>query len=261
MGGMRLSTTETSGRSLDDRLTELTEACRILEMEGHGEMTLGHMSIRDPDDRGAWIKRSDISFAEVRGPDDFVLVDYDGKVLAGSGARHAEWPIHTEIYRARPEIQSVAHTYPFYASVLGATAAPIAAVTRECCYFEGRVARYSLTSNLISTPELGRGVADVLGPHYVMLMHNHGVTFCGRNVAECLVVGLMLERVCNVMVVLNASGLDWSAAREAGEMQPAVGVIPEHETARFWNYYRRKLVRVASQMPVRVAHGISRNAG
>jgi len=260
MGGMRLSTTETSGRSLDDRLTELADACRILEMEGHGDMTLGHMSLRDPDDRGAWIKRSGISFAEVRGPDDFVLVGYDGTILAGSGARHAEWPIHTEIYRARPEIQSVAHTYPFYASVLGATAAPIAAATRESCYFEGRVARYSVTSNLITTTALGSGLAEALGPHYAVLMHNHGVTFCGRNIPECLVIGLMLERVCSVMVTLNASGLDWSPAREAEEMQPAVGVIPEYQTARFWNYYRRKLARVASRMPVRVVQQNPRNA-
>ena len=32
------------GQSLD----ELARACRILEMEGHGDMTLGHVSFRDP---------------------------------------------------------------------------------------------------------------------------------------------------------------------------------------------------------------------
>jgi len=256
---MRLSTTETSGRSLDDRLTELAEACRILAMEGHGNMTLGHLSIRDPDGRGAWIKRRGISLAEVGGPDDFLLVGYDGKVSAGSRARHDEWPIHTEIYRVRPEIQSVAHTYPFSASVIGATAAPIAAVTREACYFEGRVARYSVTSNLISTTELGRGLAEALGPHYAVLMHNHGAAFCGRNIAECVVVGVMLERVCKALVALNASGLDWSQAREVEEMQPAVGLIPEHETARFWNYYRRKLARMASRTEAQVARQSTRN--
>ena len=28
---------------------ELARACRILEMEGHGDMTLGHLSLRDPE--------------------------------------------------------------------------------------------------------------------------------------------------------------------------------------------------------------------
>jgi hypothetical protein len=30
-------------------LTEAARACRILEMEGHGDMTLGHFSLRNPD--------------------------------------------------------------------------------------------------------------------------------------------------------------------------------------------------------------------
>ena len=243
MGGMRLSTGNILAQSLEARLSELVEACRILEMEGHGNMTLGHLSLRDPDGRGAWIKRRGISLGEVCGPEDFVLIAHDGKILAGTGARHAEWPIHMEIYRARPEIQTIAHTYPFYGSVIGATAAPITAVTREACYFERRVARYSKSSNLITTPELGRGLVEVLGPHYAVLIHNHGVAFCGRSTAECVVIGIMLERVCKAIVVLSGTSLDWSPAREAAEMQPAVGVIPEHETARFWNYFRRKLAK------------------
>lgn len=249
MGGMRVSTNNILGPSLEARLSELGEACRILAMEGHGNMTLGHLSLRDPDGRGVWMKRRGISLGEVRGPEDFLLIADDGAVLAGSGAHHAEWPIHTEVYRSRPEIHAIAHTYPFYGSVIGATAAPIMAVTREACYFDGRVARYSETSNLITTPELGRGLAGVLGPHYAVLMHNHGVAFCGRSTAECVVVGIMLERVCKAIVVLNGTSLDWSPAREAAEMQPEVGVIPEHETARFWNYFRRKLARSGGPVP------------
>ena len=33
---------------LRQSLDELARACRILEMEGHGDMTLGHLSLRDP---------------------------------------------------------------------------------------------------------------------------------------------------------------------------------------------------------------------
>lgn len=44
------------GQSLD----ELARACRILEMEGHGDMTLGHVSLRDPEGRGFWLKRNRI---------------------------------------------------------------------------------------------------------------------------------------------------------------------------------------------------------
>src|SRR6266567_3710012 len=87
-------------------LDELARACRILEMEGHGDMTLGHLSLRDPQRRGFWLKRNRIGLGEVLGADDFVLVDWDGRQLAGSGGRHSEWPIHSEILRMRPDVQS-----------------------------------------------------------------------------------------------------------------------------------------------------------
>ena len=49
-------------------LLQLSQACRILEMEGHGDMTLGHVSVRDPDGRGFWLKRNRIGLGEVLGP-------------------------------------------------------------------------------------------------------------------------------------------------------------------------------------------------
>ena len=96
-------------------LDELARACRILEMEGHGDMTLGHLSFRDPEGHGFWLKRNRIGLGEVMGVGDFVLVDWDGQQLAGSGGRHSEWPIHSEILRMRPDVHVVAHTHPFHA--------------------------------------------------------------------------------------------------------------------------------------------------
>ena len=99
---------------LRQSLDELARACRILEMEGHGDMTLGHLSLRDPEGRGFWLKRNRIGLGEVMGAGDFVLVDWDGQQLAGSGGRHSEWPIHSEILRMRPDVHVVAHTHtPF----------------------------------------------------------------------------------------------------------------------------------------------------
>jgi L-fuculose-phosphate aldolase len=74
-------------------------AYRILDMEGHTDLTQGHLSIRDPDGRGFWMKRTGIAFFEIKKRDDFVLVDLDGHRMAG---KVGEWPIHAEIFRSRP---------------------------------------------------------------------------------------------------------------------------------------------------------------
>src|SRR5690606_39927340 len=79
---------------LREQLDQLATACRILEMEGHGDMTLGHLSLRDPEGRGFWLKRNARGLGEIMSSDDFVLVDFDGNKLDGEGGRHSEWPIH-----------------------------------------------------------------------------------------------------------------------------------------------------------------------
>ena len=87
--------------NIREQLEKAARACRVLEMEGHGDMSLGHLSLREATGRGFWMKRNRIGLGEVLGPDDFILCDFDGKQLAGSGGRHSEWPIHSEIFRAR----------------------------------------------------------------------------------------------------------------------------------------------------------------
>ena len=74
-----------------EALDELACAHRVLEMEGHGDSHLGHVSWRDPGGQGFWMKRHDIMMGEVMGPDDLLLIDMaDGTVL-GSCNQGGTW--------------------------------------------------------------------------------------------------------------------------------------------------------------------------
>jgi L-fuculose-phosphate aldolase len=148
--------------SIEQELTELARASRILELEGHGDMSLGHVSLRDPGGRGFWMKRNRIGLGEVLGPADFVLVTFDGEKIDGEGGRHSEWPIHSEIFRNRPDVQVVAHTHPFYCSVLSASSEPLLPFTLEADYFI-EVPRHEDDVALITTREEGQSLAKALG--------------------------------------------------------------------------------------------------
>src|SRR6185312_16275582 len=84
-------------------------ACRVLGAQGQSDMVWGHVAIRDDAGRGVWIKAHLRGFEEVT-PDDVLLIDWDGKVLEGNGRRHGEFPIHTEIMAARPDVNFTVHT-------------------------------------------------------------------------------------------------------------------------------------------------------
>jgi ribulose-5-phosphate 4-epimerase/fuculose-1-phosphate aldolase len=243
-----MSLSEPQARS-ETRLDELARACRILEMEGHGDMTLGHLSMRDPEGRGFWMKRNRIGLGEVMGPDDFVLVDWDGNQIAGSGTRHSEWPIHSEILRARPDVEVVGHTHPFHACVFSASVEPLQAFTLDADYFID-VPRHDDDVALITTKDEGVAVARSLGAGFVVFMGNHGVTFCGTTVAHATCVGVFIEKACKIQLAGQAAGfrsrMPEPATREKRRSQIMTPVHWDHS----WNYFCRKLEARDGNTPV-----------
>jgi L-fuculose-phosphate aldolase len=229
-----------ASKSLRESLEKLARACRILEMEGHGDMSLGHLSLRDPEGRGFWMKRNRAGLGEIVGPEDFVLVDMDGKKIAGEGGRHTEWPIHSEILRLRPDVQVVAHTHPFHACVFSASTEPLQPYTLDADYFVD-VPRFADAAALIATPEEGGALAAALAGHFVVLMANHGVTFCGTSIEHATCVGIFFEKACKAQLAARSAALEVSlpsrAVRERRHAQIMTPVHVEHS----WNFFSRKL--------------------
>lgn len=236
---------------LEEALRKLARAQRVLARHGHAHMSLGHMSLRDPGGRGFWLKARGMGLEEVTGPSDFILLDLDGRTLRGDAARrHNEWPIHAEIYRARSDVHCVAHSHPFHAAAFSATASTLRAATADGNFLEGRVAYYREMPGLIATPELGRALAASLGAHAVVLMKNHGVTTCAPCIAGAGLAGVFVERACRVQLLLESSGLAWSApddrdlapgGRARLELSP--GLVDD-----LWGWFERDLARAEAEL-------------
>jgi len=227
--------------TLNESLQELAKGCRILHAEGHADLTLGHLALRDPDGRGAWIKRSGISLGEVRSDADFMLIDWQGEPLAGCGQRHKEWPIHIEIFRARPDVLVCGHSHPHYATLFSALDVPLVAVTNEAAYLRGKPGRFDATTGLIDTPELGRQLARSLGSAFTVLMQNHGITYVGRSIAECVLMGLFLERACRSQLILMSTGLPYRSTPEEALEGKSEQILDARLMANFWAFHQRNL--------------------
>jgi len=223
-----------------EHLSEAARACRILDMEGHGDMTLGHLSVRESTGRGFWMKRNQIGLGEVLGPDDFVLVDWDGQKIAGSGGRHTEWPIHSEIFRARADVAVVVHSHPFHTSVFSAATEPLQPYTLDADQFID-VPRHEEDVALITTKSEGAAMARSLGKHFAVLLANHGVTFCGTTIEHAVCTGIFLEKACKAHLVGNAAGLRTSmpnrTVRDRRHEQISTSAHWQHS----WRYLCRKL--------------------
>jgi ribulose-5-phosphate 4-epimerase/fuculose-1-phosphate aldolase len=223
-------------------LARLARAHRILAAEGHGDMTLGHLSWRDPRGRGFWIKRNGLGLDEV-GRDDLLLLGFDGAVIVGDGERHREWPIHAGLLAARPELMAVGHSHPHWAVLFSATAETLRPLTNEGIWFDRPPGRFTLTSDLVDTDDLGRAHAAAMGEADAVFLRNHGVSFVGQSIEAMALTGIFLEKACRAQLELAATGLPftWPDAAEAAAKRERI--YPPSAIANFWTYYERRLDR------------------
>jgi ribulose-5-phosphate 4-epimerase/fuculose-1-phosphate aldolase len=226
---------------VDDLREQVALGCRILGLEDQGDFVWGHVSGRDPGGRGVWMKASTWGFEEIDA-EKVILVGWEGEVLAGDGRRHAEYPIHTEVMRARPDVNAVVHTHAPYAVAFASTEQPLRPVSHEATLFvPPEVARFTETGDLILTPELGVAVAAALGDRNAAFMVHHGIVTCGSDVVEAVMAAVLLERACrtNLRAIAGGGPKTWSSDEEA--VAKREHCYPPALLRQAWDYLVRRL--------------------
>ena len=217
---------------------EIVTACRVLEQAGQADMVWGHVSIRDPDGRGVWLKGSNLGFDEVT-EEQVILLDWDGEILEGEAGRHVEYPIHTEIMARRSNVNAVVHTHPLYSIAFAATGWPLRALSHEGSHFvPPDIGRFDLTGDLVRTPDLGRALAETLGERLGVLMPHHGITTVGTDVGEAVAAATHLERACQIALLAGPDAAG-SSDEEALEKRRRSA----RHLAMAWAYLSRTVTR------------------
>jgi L-fuculose-phosphate aldolase len=186
------------------------------------------------------MKGHELGFEEVT-PDDVVLISFDGEVLLGSRRRHSEFPIHTEIMRARPEVSSVVHTHARQATAFAAKAVPLRPISHDGCLFvPPDLARFDQTGDLIRSRELGEDLARTIGERNAMLIPNHGLVAVGASVAHAVMTAILLARACEVQL-LAGEVAQWSSDEEALSKREHCWAPSQLDLG--WAYWVRQLAR------------------
>ena len=139
-----------TGLSLQE---QVAWASRILASEGYADLTLGHVSARGDDGR-IYIKRKGMALDEVE-PDDVVAFAVDEPVSAFPPDMHLEAVLHQAVYQARPDVGSVVHGHPPFATALGAASARLELLTHDAVLFADGVPAYEARPSSSSTPSRG----------------------------------------------------------------------------------------------------------
>jgi L-fuculose-phosphate aldolase len=167
---------------------QLIDAVRMLEHAGIIDQN-GHCSIRR--DAGSFLINSGASVRGALTTDDVVAVDLDGNLVEGAQKPPLEFHIHSEIFRARPDVGAIAHTHPKWSTFLSMTGQDFRVVYAQAALLGDIPLMDSPLS--VNTKARGEELARTLGANPAVLLKAHGATIVGADMVECFALATYLE--------------------------------------------------------------------
>ena len=180
-------------------------ACRMIALEGYVDLTLGHVSVREPDTSTIWIKRKGPALDEVE-PADVIALDLEDPEALARPDYHLESVMHSEVYRLRPDVGAVIHGHPVYATALGSTQADLLMLTHDAVLFADGLGEFDEGPDLVTDRERGARVAEALGSRRAALLRNHGVVIAGEDVRWAVLTAVVLERAIRFQSIAATLG-------------------------------------------------------
>jgi ribulose-5-phosphate 4-epimerase/fuculose-1-phosphate aldolase len=148
----------------------------------------GHVSARDPNNPNHFLMSRSLAPALVTA-DDIMEFDLDGNAIDPSGrSLFLERFIHSEIYKARPDVMSVVHTHSPGVIPFGVSQVPLRAMFHNAAFLAAGTPVWDIrkgfgeTDMLVRDPARGKSLAETLGDKPVVLMRGHGDVTVGPTV-------------------------------------------------------------------------------
>ena len=192
---------------LDALKERVAQACRILGRLDLTNAATGHVSARVPG--------TDRLVIRARGPgelgvryttqEEVIEVTLDGAPVAAN-SRGLDVPneifIHSEIYRARPQVYSVVHIHPPTVVLFTICDTPLLPLYGAFNPWGAQIAltgvpRYE-RSITIRNRDLGRDFVKVMGESELCLMRGHGITAASRSIEEATLLAISLNELAEM---------------------------------------------------------------
>jgi ribulose-5-phosphate 4-epimerase/fuculose-1-phosphate aldolase len=221
--------------------TELKIGAKILEWE-IGDVW-GHVGVRLPENRGVAVQM--FRRPEEGNKDWLVHFDYSLKKLAGVGTIPRESVIYTEIFKARPDVNSVVHCHASMCVALSLANKPVDWVHMQSSRFKGGTPIFPRPIYILDESE-GAALAEALGSASAMMIKGHGIVTVGASIDEACINALYMERTAKIIAIAGLHGYQGpteefiqvlSSSREKLFTRSRVKISHSAE----WNYYADKI--------------------
>lgn len=220
---------------------EVAQASRILAGEAILD-AFGHVSRRHPERPEHFLISRSLAPALVT-PEDVLEVDLSGTVVSAPGTPvFLERFIHAEIYRRRPEVESVVHSHAM--AVLPFAVVPsvrMRPICHMCGFVDGAPPPFEIADHagpdsdmLIRNSQLGADLAEHLGDASVVLMRGHGYTVVGESVPVATYRALYTAKNCEVQFAALQLGEPVFLTESEARAVDTTGMSQVHRPWELW---------------------------
>ena len=224
-------------------IDDLVAANRILAQEQILD-GFGHVSARNPRSADRFLLARSVA-PELVTTADIMEYDLDGAPLDPRGrASYRERFIHSEIYRARADVNAIVHCHTPSLIPFGVSRVPLRPVYHQSAFvsegipvFEIRDAA-GMTNMLIGDGPLGRALARTLGNKPAALMRGHGAVIVGDTIPTTVGRSVYLDMNARLQAQAMALGgpLTYLDAEEA-----RLYYATPDPYGRAWELWKRKV--------------------
>jgi L-ribulose-5-phosphate 4-epimerase len=182
---------------------EIIAKCRLLENLGYFIGTWGNISVRVPE--GFIVTPSRVPYSVIE-PSDFVTVSLEGAVVAGHRVPSSETEIHRAVLNKKSAVGAIIHSHSPYATAVSCLHQSIPVLVEDMAQIIGGEVHCTRYVPAGQHKRIAEEVGNTIGEEHAVLLANHGVLCCGRDLDEALVANQILEKAA--LMMLAAGGRD-----------------------------------------------------
>ena len=199
------------GQGLFSLKQDIVEVGKRMYTRGYVASNDGNISAR-LDDNKVLVTPTGISKGFMK-PEDLVVINIEGKVLSGAKKPSSEILMHLQVYKDRPDVNSVCHAHPPYATGFAVAGIPL----DKCVLPEVVITLGSIPLIEYGTPgtkELYRPVTEQIKDHDAFLLANHGALTVGNDVFNAYYKMETLEHFAQIAFIANQLGYTNTLSKE-----------------------------------------------
>lgn len=252
-GWAQAPNTKTPEQQDADNIADLVIANHILADQNVVD-GFGHVSVRSVKNPSHYFISRSRAPALVSA-DDIMEYDLDDNAIEPKGrSSYLERYIHSEIYKARPDVQAVVHSHSPGVIPFGVSKVPLKPIShmggflvKEVPVFEIREAGGNESDMLIRNKDLGAALARKLGTNPVVLLRGHGDTVVGRTLKIAIFNAVYTEGNARVQSEAMKLGGEVTYLNEVEAAK--VGATNEGQVDRPWEIWKMRVMSKAGQAP------------